>query len=311
MSRIVETYNPVEQAPASLLGLLHQDADGSLLFNNVVMPHLLTAYSVWRQYEVARIGDNHSQRKSLGRADTYMNMVLIPNLQFVYSLGMRGSRMVQTIEKGFDDYEIFAATHGTSTAAFYTVLEMLTKLSPDQFHADVVPDNRKVDFEQVSDGWTNTMNYRNWRNFEQRTRESGGVGIPFAMEFVDRQIAFPRAIVAGELVWEKRFDRYLLPTFVKQAKYRNSFYAYFAEKYEASADMNIKKAVFRKIYELMPGDDIAVLDAGCGTGLGFVNKPGNRNIRLVGVDSSPEMVQIAAMREQTCLWESGRCWFAC
>lgn len=60
--------------------------------------------------------------------------------------------------------------------------------------------------------------------------------------------------------------------------------------------MKIKEAVFKHLFELMPGDNISVLDAGCGTGLAYEKRPRDRSINMLGVDASPEMVSIATSK---------------
>lgn len=120
--------------------------------------------------------------------------------------------------------------------------------------------------------------------------------IPFAMEFPHATIALlPEVIAIGEIIFRKVFDKYFLPSFVNYATYRDRFYTYFADKYEHEADLKIKKGVFEGLFNLMPGENLKVLDAACGTGLAFVNRPKDRIREMVGVDSNEKMVGIAQL----------------
>ncbi|MEI7990455.1 MAG: class I SAM-dependent methyltransferase [Chloroflexota bacterium] len=285
-------YPSSDIPPSSLIGLYGREFDGISFFYSVMQPHLLMAHSKWRA-EIDKSAQGHENcERVIEKEKVWLNPVLLTHLRMIYEFSFTGLHVEELIEhKPLINFEGLYKDPG----AFNYVLDVLSKVEPDVFHADIFMDPRGqgMDAKDIGNAYLTCegiLNYKRWRNFYSKTV------IPFAMEFDDPVPTFPQAIVAGDLVWEKRFDRYLLPTFVKNPKYRDRFYRYFAEKYESQTDMAIKKGVFASLFRLMPGNDITILDAGSGTSLGFLNQPGDRTIRMLGVDASPEMVSIAQSR---------------
>lgn len=278
--------------PSSLIGLYGREFDGLSFFSTVMQPHLLMAHSKWRA-EIAQSSTDFPDRVStISEQNTWLNPVLLTYLRLIYEFSFTGLHVEELVErKPLINFEGLYQDPG----AFDYVLKVLSQVEPDVFHADIYMDPRGqgMDAKGISDAylsWEGVLLYKRWRKFYSKTV------IPFAMEFDEPVPTFPQAIVAGDLVWEKRFDRYLLPTFVKHPKYRERFYRYFADKYESQTDMSIKKGVFAKLFSLMPGNDITILDAGSGTGLAYINQPTDRTIRILGVDASLEMNSIAKSR---------------
>ena len=278
--------------PSSLIGLYGREFDGISFFSTVMQPHLLMAHSKWRAEIADASKSSVDQMVAVEQENTWLNPVLLTYLRLIYEFSFTGLHVEELIDRApLVHFEGLYKDPG----AFDYVLKVLSQVQPDVFHADIYMDARGkgMDAKGISDAyltWEGVLLYKRWRNFYSKTV------IPFAMEFDEPVPTFPHAIVAGELVWEKRFDRYLLPTFVRAPKYRNRFYQYFAEKYESQTDMAIKKGVFAGLFRLMPGNDITVLDAGSGTGLGYLYKPRDRTIRMLGVDASEEMNHIALSR---------------
>lgn len=278
--------------PSSLIGLYGREFEGISFFSTVMQPHLLMAHSKWRAEIAESTYDSIDRKTVIEENNAWLNPVLLTYLRLIYEFSFTGLHVEELMErKPLINFEGLYQEPG----AFENVLKVLSQVEPDVFHADIHMDPRGqgMDTDGISDAyltWEGVLLYKRWRNFYSKTV------IPFAMEF-DRPVpTFPQAIVAGDLVWEKRFDRYLLPTFVRAPKYRSRFYKYFAGKYESQTDMEIKEGVFAGLFRLMPGNDITILDAGSGTGLGHLYQPKDRTVRMLGVDASEEMNNIALSR---------------
>lgn len=277
--------------PQILIGMYFRDGiQNPDFFMANICPHLVAAVDMWYE-EVEKIELNDEARVSLRTSLEALSPALVSHLWIPYLFSFSNVHAKERL--GLSE-EISTKDFGYDVAGYKFLLEKMKEMEPWMLTAEIgLADQETYTSEEVEEiilAFTTMLLYKPWEKFFRKT------GIPFAMEFDQAIPKFPEYIELGELTLRKVFDRFLLPTFVNQSEYRNLFYKYFAEQYERSSDMKIKEAVFKHLFELMPGDNISVLDAGCGTGLAYTKRPQDRSINMLGVDASPEMVSIATSK---------------
>ncbi len=277
--------------PQMLIGMYFRDGiQHPDFFMANICPHLVAAVDQWYD-KVGQLEMDNETRHALKLSLELISPALVSHLWVPYQFSFTNTHAMERL--GLKE-EISTKDFNYDVEGYKFLLEKMRDMEPWMLAAEIgIGEHREYSSKEVDEinlAFTTMLLYKPWEKFFRKT------GIPFAMEFDQPIPKFPEYIELGELTLRKVFDRFLLPTFVNQSEYRNLFYKYFAEQYEQSSDMKIKDAVFKRLFELMPGDNISVLDAGCGTGLAYERRPQDRSINMLGVDASPEMVSIATSK---------------
>jgi ubiquinone/menaquinone biosynthesis C-methylase UbiE len=252
-------------------------------FMEHLRPHLVAAYCLWRNFLNKQPLDSFA-RKTFVDADNYLSVALTGYMVEAYDSAMRSRAGAGTVLR-------LEPSPQYNKQNFDRMYKVLSSLEPDRFYAEIIPEREMpftgANIDESFDVFTNFLLYRGWEAFFRETQ------IPFAAEFTKKPTLFPKLISIGEIVFQKVFDRYSLPGFINHPTYRQRFYSYFAERYESEADQLIKSGVFAGLFSRMPGKNLAILDAACGTGKGYVERPSDRIQTMVGIDENEKMVDRA------------------
>lgn len=130
------------------------------------------------------------------------------------------------------------------------------------------------------------MSRKSWKKIDDR--------FPRIAKILESGFSFlPKKMELGDTPFVRTFDRFLLPD-IKDSSWVVAFHDWIASEYEQVADMGIKSGVFRELFSGPETQETLVLDMGTGTGLAGLFKP--TGTRLIGIDLSMKMCQLARRR---------------
>ena len=275
--------------PHMLIGAIEgQFDDDPTMFMHLVRPHLIEAYFNWYKAVDEVITDPDSRRE-FHSAHAYMSVGLVGQLTEIYDYTFQRERIMRVL--GMPSLAVDPGQVDYSPEGLAELYPSLRTISPNTFWAEVygsksVRPNSEDGVGTVYD-FLSLLVFKHWEDFYRKT------GIPFAMEFEHPLTMFPYAINLGEIVLTRTFDKFVLPTFIRNDPYRSRFYDYYARKYEKEMDQRVKSGVFSGLFARLPARNMTVIDIGCGSGLIMNNLPSDMDVHVIGLDENASMVKMA------------------
>ncbi len=143
------------------------------------------------------------------------------------------------------------------------------------------------ELEEAIDAWWSLMSRKSWKKIDDR--------FPRIAKILESGFSFlPKKMELGDTPFVRTFDRFLLPD-IKDSSWVVAFHDWIANDYEQIVDSRLKEAVFKELFSGLGNESQSlVLDVGTGTGMASKFKP--EKTRLIGVDLSWNMCQLARRR---------------
>ncbi len=278
-----DPYGGAENSPQTLLIQEAVERVPEYTFRKFVQGRLISSFIDWREFLVASGDPDLIQ--AVGQAEAIYNKKFCRMLKRSYIEYQSAISLWDRIGISTD------RPHYFSQGGLSILRDDIARHEPELMRSQIVMDTDKmpkpVDIAGLFESYFSLCQYYPWAAFRELTN------IPYGAVLKKPHHGLPVEIRAGDMRWEHAFDRYYVPSHVRAPRYRRNYFDFLAQKYEQESDMKIKRGVFAGLYNLMPGQNISVLDAACGSGLGFAYRPVNRISTMVGVDESAQMVEMA------------------